>query len=110
MALFFSTYILHINLFNKQHHQIKCVGSDAHLVDTLDCLFDKGWVCRSEWWPDSLRDSLQNKKKTFHTTFLENKQTTKTTQRRSPRECLGWSWLCTDGDHYRNVCINNPVG
>lgn len=33
---------------------------EAHLVDTLDCLFDKGWVCRLEPWQDTLLDSLQD--------------------------------------------------
>lgn len=65
MALCFSTYFQLITLFNKQHHQIERVGYDAHLVDTLDCLFDKGWACRSEWWPDSLLDSLQTKREHF---------------------------------------------
>ena len=39
----------------------KCVLSIvAHLVDTQDCLFDRGWVCRWEPSQDTLLDSLQD--------------------------------------------------
>lgn len=36
-----------------------CLCARAHLVDTLDCLFDRGWVYKWEPWRDTLLDSLQ---------------------------------------------------
>lgn len=36
-----------------------CARAEAHLVDTPDCLFDRGWGCKLGLWQDTLLDNLQ---------------------------------------------------
>lgn len=89
MTAFFPRYYL---LKNKQSHHVGCVCGcvcvRAHLVDTRDCLFDRGWVCKWEPWQDNLLDSLQGitveREKILGNRSLTNREDHKYTQEIHP--------------------------